>query len=337
MPLLRPDALARALDQGQRGGTYFLFGDEEYLKEDAVARVVQAHLDPATRDFNLDQLRATDVDPAALGSILGTPPMLAEWRVVVLRDAQALTSQARTRAVVEEVLSRPVRGLVLVLVAHLPEKSKAQFWERLKTAATAVEFAAISAADAPGWLMEQAAARGVDLRPDAARALAAAIGTDLGVLTRELEKLRDYVGERARIEVADIEAVAGQIPRQNRWEWFDLVGEARIAEARRALPALLEAGESGVGLVLGLGTQLLRIALALHGGERALEAQLPPHQRWLAGRIARQARRWTAPLLDQALDDLLRADRLLKSTALGDDAILEELLLRLEARAPRPP
>lgn len=337
MPLLRPDAFARSLDQGKRGGTYFFFGDEEYLKEDAVARILRAHLDPATRDFNLDQLRATDVDPATLGSVLGTPPMMAEWRVVVLRDAQVLTNQARARATVEEVLARPVPGLVLVLVAQLPEKSKAQFWERLKKAATAVEFASISAADAPGWLMEQAAARGLEMQPDAARALAAAIGTDLGVLTRELDKLRDYVGDRARIGVADVEAVAGAIPRQNRWEWFDMVGEARLAEARRALPVLLEAGESGVGLVLGLGTQLLRVALAVHGGERALESELPPHQRWLAGRIARQARRWTAPLLDQALDDLLRADRLLKSTALGDDAILEELLLRLEARSPRPP
>jgi hypothetical protein len=35
--------------------------------------------------------------------------------------------------------------------------------------------------------------------------------------------------------------------------------------------------------------------------------------------------------LEAALDDLLRADRLLKSSSLGDTAVLEELLLRFEA------
>ena len=124
----------------------------------------------------------------------------------------------------------------------------------------------------------------------------------------------------------------GAVPRATRWAWFDLVGERRFREARAALPALLDAGESGVGLVLGLGTHLLRLAIAAVGGAPALQAELPAHQRWLASRLAAQARRWTAGGLERALEDLLRADRLLKSGALGDRAVLEELLLRWEAQ-----
>lgn len=336
MPLARPEAIERALDKGRRGGVFFLFGDEEYLKERLAARLVEAHLDPATRDFNFDQLRASDVDAETLGSVLATPPMLAEWRVVLIRDAQALAGQPRARAAVEQLLERPFAGLALILVAQIPDRSRAQFYERLKKQATSVELAALSAADVPGWLMERAEERGITFEPDAARALGSAIGSELGVLSRELDKLADFVGERRRITAADVEAVAGVVAKQDRWQWFDLVGDARFPEARRALPVLLDAGESGVGLVLGLGTHFLRLALAVAGGERALEAELPPHQRWLAGRVARQARRWTAQALDQALDDLLRADRLLKSTSLSDLAVLEELLLRMHAQAPRP-
>jgi DNA polymerase III delta subunit len=62
---------------------------------------------------------------------------------------------------------------------------------------------------------------------------------------------------------------------------------------------------------------------------------LPQHQRWLASRIAKQARRWSADAVEDAIDDLLRADRLLKSTSLNDRQILEELLLRLEQRSAR--
>ncbi len=335
MGLTRADAVLRALAQGRRGGTFFLFGDEELLKERLTAQIVSAHLDPSTRDFNLDQLRGGALDAETLGSVLATPPMLAEYRVVVLREAQQLAGAPRARAFVEGLLERPVPGLVLILLADIPDGSKAQFYERLKREAVSVELASLPEGDLPGWLMEEAQARGFELDLPAARGLAAAVGGDLGTLARELDKLRDYLAGRTAAAVADVEAVVGVVPRQDRWAWFDLVAEARFAEARRSAPILLDAGESGVGLVIGMTSQLLRIAFVLHGSEKALEAVLNPRQRFLAGRAARQARRWTPETIDAALDDLLRADRLLKSAGLGDDRVVDELLLRMEARSAR--
>jgi DNA polymerase III delta subunit len=49
----------------------------------------------------------------------------------------------------------------------------------------------------------------------------------------------------------------------------------------------------------------------------------------MARRIVPQARKWTLPEVDQALGELLRADRLLKSASLSDRQAIEELLLRL--------
>jgi DNA polymerase-3 subunit delta len=325
-----PDQLKKTLSGGKLGGVFFLYGEEEYLKEDAVALLIRAHLDPATRDFNFDQLYATSTEPETIASITNTPPMMAEWRVVVVREAQALAASARSRAPIEALLERKIPGLALILVATLPDRSKAAFYERLKKEATSVEFPALDAADLPAWLTARAEELGVKLDIAAARALGSAIGSELGVLSQELAKLIEYVGDRKAIARADVEAVVGIVPQQNRWEWFDLVGSGRIGEARRAIPILLDAGESGVGLVIGLGTHMLRVAIAATGGERALGNALPPHQKFLASRIVRQAHAWTQAGAEAALDDLLRADRLLKSTSLGDHAILEELLLRLE-------
>ncbi|MGH7483042.1 MAG: DNA polymerase III subunit delta [Longimicrobiales bacterium] len=335
MPLQSPDQLQAAIEQGRLGGVFFLFGDEGFLKEEAVRRIVDAHIDPATRDFNLDQLRGGEVTPEQLASIAQTPPMMAEWRVIIVRDGQALAGSATLRAAVESLLTRAVPGLALILLAELPPRSKARFYETLKRSARAAEFSPLALADLPGWLMAYARTRGVALEPDAARALPAAVGTDLGVLVSELEKLRDYVGERASIVTADVEAAVGPIARENRWDWFDRVGDLDFRDARASLPVLLESTESGVGLVIGLGTHLLRLAIAVAGGERALADALPPPQKWLVRRIAGQARGWSAVQLDAALDDLLRADRLLKSASLDDRQVLEETLLRMEARARR--
>jgi DNA polymerase III subunit delta len=334
MALTTPEKLQRALDGGRRGGIFFLFGEEEFLKEEAAAAITAAHLDPSTRDFNYDQLRAGDVEPETLSSIAQTPPMMAEHRVVVLRDAQLLATNARSRAVLESLLDKPVPDLALILLATLPDKSKAAFYERLKRDAVAVEFAPLGMGDLPGWIIERATDLKIDMDLKAARALAST-GSDLGVLTQELAKLADYARDRKKITAADVQAIVGSIPQQDRWAWFDLVGDMQFRQARLALPVLFDNGESGVGLVIGLGTHFLRLGIAAAGGERALKEALPVYQQWLAGRIGKQAKRWDADAVEDAIDDLLRADRLFKSTSLNERQIMEELLLRLEQRSSR--
>lgn len=333
MPEISQDAFLRSLRDRAGGGVFFFHGDEEHLREEAVARVVERHLDPGTRDFNFDQVSGADVAPDALASLIATPPMMAEWRVVVVRGAQGLSAKARE--VVEAAAESPPRELLLVLSAAVPAGSRAKFYTELQKRATSVEFPSLEPLDAPGWLMERArSAHGVELEPDAGSALVSAVGTSLGVLTSELAKLAGYVQDRGRITVDDVRAVGGSVPRYDRWAWFDLVGERRLGEALRVLPVLLEAGESGVGLVIGMAQQLLRVALVCAGGQGALERELKPYQKWLARKVAPQAKRWTLPEVDAALAELLRTDRLLKSASLSDRQAMEELLLRLIAVRP---
>ncbi|MCI0435402.1 MAG: DNA polymerase III subunit delta [Gemmatimonadetes bacterium] len=328
MPARRADALTKTLARGTRGGVWFMQGDEEWLREEATSVLVAAHLDPGTRDFNLDQLRGSSLDPEALLSICHTPPMIAEWRVVIVRDLQAVTGSARLRSAIESVLE-PIPGLALILSAG--DVTDAKFWTTVRKKAHTIDCAPLAVADLPGWLIERAAQRGTTLEPGAARALAAAIGSDLGVLAQELDKLIAYSAERASIGVEDVESMVGHVPRINRWDWIDTVGEARFREARTNLNAMLD-GDSGVSLIIGLGAQLLRLGIALSGGQRALAAILPQNQQWLSRRLMTQARQWNARTIDAALEDLARADRLLKSASLDARQVMDELLLRFEAR-----
>ena len=155
-------------------------------------------------------------------------------------------------------------------------------------------------------------------------------GEEMGRVRSADPALRDYVGDRTAIRREDVVAVVGVIPRQDRWQWFDLVAERKFDRARAALPILLDGSETGVGLVIGLGSQFLRLGICAAGGRRALENALPRHQSWLARRIEGQARGWSPADLARAIEDLRRADWLLKSTPLGDLRIMEELLLRLQ-------
>ncbi len=322
------------LPEKDRGGVFFLYGDDGFRKEEEARALVDWHLDPATGDFNFDSLRGSEVSIETLASVLATPPMMAEWRVVILREAEALASSARAREVLLRTASAPAPGLALIILASIPDRSEAKVYKELKRRTRSFEFKAIDPNDVPGWLMERAAARyGRELTEEAARALAAGVGTDLGVLVLEVEKLLDAVEEGAPIDVDAVRRTGTRIPVEDRWEWMDKVGRRELKEAARGLRTLLAQGETAVGLTIGLTTHLIRLGIARTRGAATLESLLPYRQRWLVKRLVPQARRWTVEELEEALLGLRRADRLLKSSQLSEEHVLEEWLLTLMARA----
>lgn len=328
-----PDVLQRRLGS-EAGGVFYLHGGDEFRKDEAARALVEGHLDPATRDFNLDRLRGSELDTETLASVLGTPPMMAEWRVVVLRETEALAPSKRARNIVMDVVERPPPGLALILLCTVPDGSKARFYADLAKKARSVEFRPVGADDVPGWLMARARDHhGRTLEEDAARALAAAIGADLSILVQELEKLDTLTPDGEPVTRARIEEAGTRVPRQDRWAWFDAVAERRFAAALEGVPVLLSHGESGVGLTIGLATHFLRLGVAAGGGRRALEDVIPRHQKWLIGKLSDQARDWKMDELEEAVSGLLQVDRLLKSSPLPERHHIEAWLLERAAAA----
>lgn len=327
------DPLRAALDRHGPGGVFFLHGADGFRREEGVRTLIDLHVDPAVRDFNLDQLRGADVEVEALASIIATPPMMAEWRVVVIRDGDPLAASSKARSLLLEIAGAPPPGLALVISADT-SSSSAKLWKELKKKARSVGFATVSLDDVPGWIVERAREEfDLEVEEPAARALAHAVGTDLGILAQELAKLKEFTEGSRAVTRDDIAAVGTYLPAQDRWGWFDLVAERRFDEAAAALPVLMSQGESGVGLTLALGTLFLRLGVLVDQGPRALHGLLPPHQQWLAKKLHPLAERWSLDELEEAVAGLLRVDRLLKSSPLPEDLVLEEWLLGVQARA----
>src|SRR3712207_5236391 len=115
MPTISERDFRRSLKEQSFAPAYYIYGDEDLLKDDAVRALVDAAVDPATRDFNLDVRRGAELDAEALLSLVGTPPMMADRRAVVVRDVPALKKDARQA--LERYLARPSADTVLVLVA----------------------------------------------------------------------------------------------------------------------------------------------------------------------------------------------------------------------------
>jgi DNA polymerase III subunit delta len=249
---------------------------------------------------------------------------------VVLEETEQLAQSPKARDRVLDAARNPPEGVALILSCTPPSGSTAKFYGDLAKAARSMEFRSVPESDLPAWLMERGReAHGVEVEEAAARALAQAVGSELGILNHELKKLAGMVDPGGVITLKEVEAAGTRIPRQDRWAWFDLVAERRTDRALEGLRILLTHGDSGVGLTLGLATHFLRLGLAA-SDPQALQRALPPRQAWLADKMRRQAKLWSREEIRAAIEGLYRVDRLLKASGLSDQHLMEGWLLEQE-------
>lgn len=340
------DALLRSLSkQGAAEPVYYLHGDEDVLKDEALQALLDRALDAASRAFNLDQRSAAELDPDALHALVNTPPLLAERRVVVVRGVEHLKRKSRLRDELLRYLADPSPTTLLVLIQSAGSAPEAD----LAAGATLVECPRLDPARVPRWVAHRAHALGLALEPDAVDLLARAVGNDLGHLARELDKLAGLAGRT--VTAADVTAFVGIRRDATVYDLVDAALERRPADAAGLVePVLEQTGMSGVRVVTAIGTALVGTALAraeLDAGTprprlpdtvfRQLLAARPFGLRnWKdeAARFARWAEAWRAGELDAALRRALAADRALKSATVSDErGLVLELLLGMAVHA----
>jgi DNA polymerase-3 subunit delta len=338
-------ALRTALQTRVFDPIYYFYGAEDYLKDEMLKQLLEAAVEPATRDFNLETLRGAEITGEELGSLLGTPPMMAERRVVVVRDVGALRKDAR-RAL-DHYLEHPASDVVLVLIATAGAKEDRALIGR----ATAIEFDALSGARVPKWITYYATHDlGFEITPEAVSLLQDAVGTELAQLRIELDKLASFVAgdERRIIDEGAVSAIVGVQRGETLGDLLDAVANRRSATALELLPHVLQQPKtSAVTIVMALSTQTLVLAW----GRAAREAGTPPYRMEneffallkessssYTGRSWGEAVRawaraldgWSAADLDAALAALLATDVALKESRVSsDEQLLQSLILTL--------
>ena len=208
---------------------YYFFGDEDYLKEDAIQQLIAAAVDPATKDFNLDVRRGSDLDAESLESLLGTPPMMAERRVAVIRDVPALSKPAR------EALNRWLERLApdCLLILSAPAGAKAD--PALERRAFPVEWATLNAERLPKWITYYVEnTLSTTITPDAARLLQEAVGSELAQLRLELDKLASFATGKLPIDAKAVSEVVGIRPGETVSDLLDAIAQRLCVDGQLA-------------------------------------------------------------------------------------------------------
>ena len=334
--------LRDALKRGVFDGVYYICGEDDFQKEDAMRQLIAAAIEPAMRDFNMEVRRAQDIDAKSLDAALAAVPMMADRRVVVIRDASALRKEPRK--VLDQYLGKPSSDVMLLLVEA--SAGKTDTW--LAKNSTPLEFDSLTADRIPKWIAHYALTEfQTRITAEAAELLQGAVGTDLHQLVGELDKLASYTNGR-EIGENDVSAVVGVRRGETMADFLDQVAHRNAARALELVPIILSQPKtSAVSLVMALATQ----TVALSWGKARVEEGLSQSRLqgeyfsllkqsgaaftgrpWgsAAAAWSSAANRWTLQSLDRALAALLEADVSLKDARVSsEEQVLATLVLSM--------
>ena len=312
---------------------YLLLGEDLYLRDRLREEILDANVPVDAREFAVARYA---LDRTPLEEVLRRAtilPMFAPRQVLLLSRVEKLPEEDLPH--LKRYFDAPAEFTVLVFEA-------AKLDRRTRVARLLLERCQVQEADSPDDTGALAAAQqfahdlGLRITRETAEDLVLALGNDLGLLRRELEKLRTYVGDRKEVTSADVAALVSPARRFSVFDLADPLAERRRAQVLLLLRRLLEAGESPVGIV-GMLAWLYRQLLQAQALPRSAPA-------WQAAKVLRAPRTRIEPLLRQARkfrrEDLQEAfvllneaDVTLKSSPPDPVAVLETLVVRLTGPA----
>lgn len=322
------------LIRGARAGNVppvcVLSGSERVLVERAVSALKQGALGDGPSGFNDDLFQGQGLAAGTVIAAARTMPMMARRRFVLVRNVDAMAA-AELEALAGYV-AKPSPDACVVLVGEKVD-GRGKLAKAAKDAGAWFEAEPPKPYQVPELAQREAEARGHALGPDAAQALADAIGADMSALDDALERLSLYVGAGNAIEVAHIDACVAQVRTESIWSLVDAVSARDAKTALVAAGSLLGDREPPLRILALVARQLrmvakMRDALASGLGpqEAAVKAGAAPFK---ARELGAAAKRFDDAQLARAFRLVSEADLLLKGSKVPGPRVLERTLLAL--------
>ncbi|MEL6345128.1 MAG: DNA polymerase III subunit delta [Myxococcota bacterium] len=310
-----------------------LVGEEVLMVKRAEDALVAAALPEGRSGFNYSTHQASEGAGDAV-NLARTMPMMSRRRVVVIREIEKADS-ALVQALIDYAGAPSPSTLLVLTGARLPGTSGGKNWGvRLRNVVKKVgQVHKYSAGDVrpddfvAAYMREQ---RG-EIEPQAARLLIDMVGSDLGRLKGEMDKLLNYTAGTGRIDVAAVEAVCSLIAEAQIWDLTNALVRRDVDQAMAATHRLLEDGEPSHRL-LSTVTWQIRNLLVLQEG--MAQGGLPKSWARMPRRVTQDAQRLlrARPMRPhQILNALSEANHAFNRSRAGDRRVFEALILRLTA------
>lgn len=323
---------------------YLLYGTEPFLINETKQLLMEYALEDADKDFNLSvyDLEETPVEVAVEDA--ETLPFMGERRLIFMNNPVFLTS-AKIKEKVDHNVARlqayinePAPFSIIVLSGSydkLDERKK--ITKELKRKGKVLDAKRLGEQDLSLWIRDRAEMNGVQIDDTAIEALLRLTGTNLFLITSEIDKLALYGSDEKRISAEMVELLASRSLEQNIFELVDKIVHRKIDEALRIYYDLLKQNEEPIKILSILSGQFRLIyqvkELARRGyGQQQIAGYLKVHP-YRVKLAAGQGRLFRDEELMKIMGLLANADYQAKTGGMNKEMLVELFLFRLNGQA----
>lgn len=331
--------VTKQVQQGEIAPIYVLYGSQKFLMDQFIEKLSKQVIEESVMDFNYETFDLNEDPIESAVEAAETLPFMGEKRLIVASPAHFLTGVKGSNkiqhdiAALERYLESPVDFSVLVLIVEqdkLDERKKVV--KDLKKRAVMCACTSLGVQQLHPWLQERASIYHVQIEEDAAGLLCQFVGDNLQLLSKEIEKMAQYVGRSGVITPSVVHDLISKTIEQDVFALVDDVVHARIAKAFYSLQELVKRNEEPIKILFLLARQFRIIYKAKEldrvgysGGEMARQIGVHPYVCKLA---VQQGKRFSEEKLIRILDQLAEIDYNIKIGKLDKVLALELFLLK---------
>lgn len=311
---------------------YFLEGDEPYFIDKIASKLEATVLTEAEKSFNFQALYGRDTNMTDVLSAARRFPMMAEYQLIVVREAQTLKGMDELIA----YLANPVKSTVLVFLYKNKKVNKAtKVGKELKKYGVFTS-SKLYERDVMTWLATHVKAMGLGIRPEASQVLVQTLGSDLQKISGELDKAKANLGERKTIEMDDIARGGGIDKEYNVFELTKSIGKRDLKQSLKIVNYFSKNPKDNpfVLVLINLFNYFKKVHLVhfqrtTESSEIARAIGMSPY---FVGEYLTAARNYQPAKMNQVFDLLHEFDMKSKGMSGGkatDGELLTELVVRL--------
>uniref|UniRef100_A0AB33IP96 DNA polymerase III subunit delta n=1 Tax=Prevotella sp. GTC17253 TaxID=3236793 RepID=A0AB33IP96_9BACT len=180
------ETLMRDLTARKFSPIYILMGDESFYIDKIADYIADHVLLPEERDFNQTVVFGADITGAQVVDLAKGYPMMAEYRVVIVKEAKDM----KGADALEKYMEKPVKSTILVLCHKNGTLDRRKKWVgKAETAGVVFESKKLKDYQLSGFISSYLAGRKATIEQKASQMIADHVGADLHRLTSELDKV----------------------------------------------------------------------------------------------------------------------------------------------------
>lgn len=305
---------------------HLIYGQERYMVR-YYKNALISHLSNSDDEMNRTFFRNEDIEVGQIAEAAQILPFFAEQRLLVVEDSKFFS---KSNDMVDYLDSFPDTTYIIFIERDVDKRNKLYKWFQKNGCVT--ECVAQQERMLKQWIAGYLKKAGKSIQVNLIELLMERVGTDMEILSNELEKLIGYAGERDVIEQQDIELICSGLTVSKIFDMIDAVAAKEKDRALSLYDDLLANKEAPMSILylfsrhINILLQIKEcISIGMNRNEIARKCGVPP---FTVGKYSRQAEMFKRKDLIKMLKNRVEYEELFKTGRISEQISVELFLIQ---------